>query len=130
VPEVHPLLDDNIKRAIESAASFHLGRSWVSRSFTDLNDRASHPCGLLHGLPFSVFAKLWLYVESVEQFKAELTGLGATPTPIGTGVVFLEHDCLLLFEALNELEATPSEQLVHVPHHCVQPDARTNWPIW
>jgi protein-ribulosamine 3-kinase len=107
---IHPLLDANIKRAIESAASHHLGRPWVSRSFTDLNDRASHPCGVLHGQPLSVFAKLGLEVDAAEQFRSELSGLAllrqqagiATPTPIGNGLVDLEHGCLLLFEALPE----------------------------
>src|SRR4051794_39598472 len=42
----HPLLEANVKSAIERAASGHLGRRWVSTAFTDLNDRASHPCGI------------------------------------------------------------------------------------
>lgn len=107
---VHPLLDDDIKRVIESAASHHLGRSWVSRSFTDLNDRASHPSGVLHGQPFSVFAKLGLEADAAEQFASELSGLAlvrhragiATPTPIGSGLLELERGCILLFEALPE----------------------------
>jgi protein-ribulosamine 3-kinase len=110
VPGIHPLLDEAIKRAIESAASHHLGRRWVGGSFTDLNDRASHPCGVLHGHPFSVFAKLGLDVDAAEQFGSELRGLAllrhragiATPTPIGGGLVELEHGCLLLCEALPE----------------------------
>jgi len=110
VPGTHPLLDEDIKHAIESAASHHLGRGWLSSSFTDLNDRASHPCGLLHGHPFSVFVKLSRDMDAAEQFTSELNGLAllrqragiVTPTPIGSGVVVLELGCLLLFEALPE----------------------------
>jgi fructosamine-3-kinase len=106
----HPLLESNVKGAIESAASRHLGRRWVSEAFTDLNDRASHPCGVLHGEPFSVFAKLGMGNDAGEKFQAELSGVTflrdrarvATPTPIGTGLVPLDHGFILLTEALSE----------------------------
>jgi fructosamine-3-kinase len=106
----HPLLEADVKTTIEDAASRHLGRSWASDVFTDLNDRASHPCGVLHGDPFSVFAKLGIGDDAGEKFQAELSGLSllretariATPTPIGPGVVPLEHGYLLLTEALSE----------------------------
>src|SRR5207237_2710614 len=106
----HPLLESNVKSAIESAASRHLGRRWVSHAFTDLNERASHPCGVLHGEPFSVFAKLDIGDNAEEKFQAELSGLTllrdrariAIPTPIGTGLLQLDHGSLLLTEALSE----------------------------
>ena len=106
----HPLLEANVKSAIESAASQQLGRRWVSDAFTDLNDRASHPCGVLHGEPFSVFAKLGMGDDAGKQFQAELSGLEllrksariATPTPIGTGLVRLDHGFILLTEGLAE----------------------------
>ena len=107
---VHALLDAKIKGAIESAASRQLGRSWVSNSFTDLNDRASHPSGIFHGAPFSVFAKLGFDDNARATFQAELDGLTllrecggiATPTAIGTGLVPFDHGFLLLTEALSE----------------------------
>jgi fructosamine-3-kinase len=110
VTAVHPLLEAKVRTAIESATSRHLGRSWVCSSFTDLNDRASHPCGILHGELFSVFAKLGLDRNAGEKFQAELSGLTllrgrariATPTPIATGVVPLDNGSLLLSEALTE----------------------------
>lgn len=106
----HPLLESNVKGPIEDAASRHLGRRWVSDGFIDLNERASHPCGVLHGEPFSVFAKLGTGDDAGEKFQAELSGLTllrdrakiATPTPIGTGLVPLDHGYLLLTEALSE----------------------------
>src|ERR1700730_12692813 len=106
----HTLLESTVKSAIERAAPRHLGRRWVSHAFTDLNDRASHPCGVLHGEPFSVFAKLDIGGNAEEKFQAELSGLTllrdrariAIPRPIGTGLLPLDHGFLLLTEALSE----------------------------
>ena len=106
----HPLLESNVKRAIETAASRHRGRRWLSHAFTNLNERASHPCGVFHGEPFSVFAKLDISDNAEEKFQAELRGLSllrdrariAIPAPIGTGLLQLDHGCLLLTEALSE----------------------------
>ena len=106
----HPLLDRAVVVQIEGAASAHLGRPWVSRGFTDLTARASHPSGVLHGQPFSVFAKLGVGADAREQFTAELDGLGLlsraagirTPVPVADGVIGLGAGALLLFEALPE----------------------------
>jgi fructosamine-3-kinase len=94
---------------IERAASEHLGRPWVSQGFTDLDDRSSHPCAILQGQPFSVFAKLGPNTAR-DQFEAELNGLRLltraagilTPVPVATGLVDLAEATLLLFEALPE----------------------------
>jgi fructosamine-3-kinase len=99
-----------VKAAVEDAASRHLGRRWATTFFTDMNDRASHPCGILHGEPFSVFAKLGVDRDADEKFEAELRGLTllreragiATPTPIATGLVPLGHGAVLVTEALSE----------------------------
>lgn len=106
----HPLLEVKVKTSVEDAASRHLGRRWVATSFTDLNDRASHPCGILHGEPFSVFAKLGVDNDADEKFQAERRGLTllreragiATPTPIGNGLVHVDHGSVLVTEALDE----------------------------
>jgi hypothetical protein len=104
VPQTHPLLDEDIRHAIERAASDYLGGCWSCTSFTNLNDQASHPAGVLHGPGHSVFAKLGLGPESAEQFTSELRGLAfvrdaaavVTPTPIGIGLVALQPGYLLL----------------------------------
>jgi fructosamine-3-kinase len=65
---------------------------------------------VLHGEPFSVFAKLDTGDNAEVQFRAELSGLTllrdrariAIPTPIGTGLLELDHGFLLLTEALSE----------------------------
>lgn len=116
VTAIHPLLEAKVKRAVERAASRHLGQRWVATSFTDLNDRGSHPCGILHGEPFSVFAKLGVDREADEKFDAELSGLTllreraavATPTPIASGVVRVENGSVLVTEALAE--RTPKDR--------------------
>jgi fructosamine-3-kinase len=106
----HPLLAGPVVAEIERAASAHLGRPWVSQGFTSLNERASHPSGVLQGEPFSVFAKLGVAPDAREQFTAELDGLRLlsrvaevkTPVPVADGVVSLAAGSLLLFEALPE----------------------------
>jgi hypothetical protein len=55
---VHPLTDFAVRQAVERAASVHLGRSWSSKDFVDLDDLASHRSGIFQGESISVFAKL------------------------------------------------------------------------
>jgi protein-ribulosamine 3-kinase len=105
----HPLLRPAVRGPIERAASAHLGRVWTTRGFTDLDDRASHPCGILHSEPFSVFAKLDEGTDAPARFAAEIDGLallataGArTPVPVGSGVVALPAGAVLVSEALVE----------------------------
>jgi fructosamine-3-kinase len=110
VTVIHPLLETSIVREVERAASAHLGRRWVGGAFTNLNDRACHPCGVIHGRPFSVFAKLNVAADDGEQFRAELNGLNllrrlarvATPTPVANGVIAVQGGSLLLLESLPE----------------------------
>lgn len=107
----HPLRDPDTVTAIEHAASEHLGRPWVSQGFTDLNDRASHPCGVLLGQPFSVFAKFSRAAGARDQFTAELAGLQTltrladidTPVPVASGIIEPQDGWLLLTEALPEV---------------------------
>jgi len=105
-----PLLAPAVLAAIEHAASQHLGRRWVSQGYTGRGDRASHPCGILHGTPFSVFAKLSLAADAREQFTAEPHGLRLlhraarvpVPVPVGAGLAEAAPGTLLLYEALPE----------------------------
>ncbi len=107
----HPLRGPDTVTAIEHAASEHLGHPWVSRGFADLTDRASHPCGVLRGQPFSVFAKFSGAADARDQFTGELAGLQTltclahipVPVPVADGVVEFAEGCLLLFEALPEV---------------------------
>lgn len=106
----HPLLEAAVRRQIERAASAHLGRRWAAQGFTSLDDRASHPCGILHGAPFSVFAKLGPSASAREEFTAELAGLRLigqaagvrVPVPVAGGLAGPATAPLLLYEALIE----------------------------
>ncbi|WP_155368648.1 fructosamine kinase family protein [Catellatospora vulcania] len=109
----HPLCEQSVVTAVERAASAHRGRRWTVTGFTDLDDRASHPAGILHGTPFSVFVKLDRGPRGAEQFTAELRGHrllreragAATPVPVGDGPVSGAFGSLLLLEALPEVPA-------------------------
>jgi fructosamine-3-kinase len=113
----HPLLAPVIADAVERAAAGHLGRAWARTGFTDLNHRASHPCGIFTGTPFSVFAKLDGSPSGTERFTAELRGLRlirsmtavATPVPVGGGIVATTAGTVLLFEALPERGAASGQ---------------------
>jgi protein-ribulosamine 3-kinase len=97
-------------RKVEQAASAHLGRQWQHLGFADLKDRASHPCGIFSGEPFSVFVKLYAGPNGLEQVAAEVAGLRfiqdvsdvATPVPVCDGVIATEAGSMLLSEALPE----------------------------
>ncbi|MET9023760.1 fructosamine kinase family protein [Actinopolymorpha sp. NPDC004070] len=116
----HPLTATSTLRAVEAAASAHLGRPWAATGFADLDDRASHPCGIFRGEPFSVFVKLDRTTAGSEQFTAELRGLEllrrlagvVTPTPVAAGQVRIDTGSLLLLEAIPEVlpEARSTEQ--------------------
>ncbi|GAB4054002.1 fructosamine kinase family protein [Catellatospora paridis] len=109
----HPLCEPAVVAAVERAASAHRGRPWTATGFTDLDDRASHPAGILRGAPFSVFVKLDRAASGPEQFTAELRGHRllrersgvATPEPVGAGLVTGAFGSVLMLEALPEVPA-------------------------
>src|SRR5580704_3261237 len=106
----HPLTDFAVRQAVERATSVHLGRSWSSKDFVDLDDLASHRSGIFQGESISVFAKLATDPLGRERFVAELEGLTLiheragvmTPTPVGSGIITVNGSVVLLMEALSE----------------------------
>ena len=107
----HPLLDPAVRAAVQQAASAHRGPRWAGTGFTDVSDRAAHPCGIFHGTPFPVFAKLSTAPGAAAQFTAELAGLRLlhdlagvmVPVPVADGVIPVPPSAhLLLSEALPE----------------------------
>lgn len=60
-----------------------------------MNHRATYPCGIFTGAPFSVLAKLDTSPEGEDQFAAELSGFSlirsrtavATAVPVAGGIV-------------------------------------------
>jgi fructosamine-3-kinase len=106
----HQLLAPPVLAAVRQAASEHRGQAWTPAGFTDRSDRAAHPCGVFHGSPFSVFAKLSRAADGRQQFEAELAGRHliaskaavSTPVPVASGIVAARPGWLLLFEAVAE----------------------------
>ena len=106
----HPLRQPDVVAAVEAAATRHRGRPWAAAGFTDLGDRASHPCGIFAGTPFGVFAKLDPAAGGLERLTAELRGLrliadrsgAAVPAPVAGGIAVTGAGALLLTEALPE----------------------------
>jgi len=105
------LLDPAMRTAVRRAAEAHRGAPWTCTGFTDLGGLAAHPCGIFHGHPFPVFAKLSTASDAVAQFTAELAGLrllhdlsGAqVPIPVADRPIAVPPGAhLLLFEALPE----------------------------
>jgi fructosamine-3-kinase len=104
-----PASDIDVVRGIERAASRHLGSPWVADGFADLNERASHPCGIFTGQPFSVFAKFSDAPDGAVQFSVEQRGLdlltrrSGVATPIQIGSVITVGDwSTMLSEAMAE----------------------------
>jgi fructosamine-3-kinase len=107
VTVAHPLLGAKVRAQLERAASAHRGRRWVAQGFTSLDDRASHPCGILHGAPFSVFAKLGPSAAAREEFTAELAGLRLIGQAAGVRVPVPVAGGLASSEAASSEAASP-----------------------
>jgi protein-ribulosamine 3-kinase len=107
---VHKLEKPTIVTAIERSVSSHVGRRWSSRSFRNLDERASHPCGIHCGDDLDVFVKFCADQSGANQFGLECRGLrflrergGArTAETIGEGVVTTDEGTLLLLSAITE----------------------------
>ena len=125
---MHRLQAPDVVHAIERAAGEHLGRPWKAREFVSLDDRASHPAGILRGdspvgrdahgrhvAPsrnggLDVFAKFGAGDNAAIGLGRELDGLallrdlgGAqTARPVANGVISVHDGCVLALEAVPE----------------------------
>lgn len=110
MPATHPLLEPDVRAAIERTVAETIGAPWSCTRFVDLGDRASHPCGLLVGRSRTVFAKFSDTAEASLQFGLEVGGLAfvsersgvATPGRIGAGVIATARGSVLLLDAVEE----------------------------
>jgi hypothetical protein len=111
---MHPLEEPTIVAAVERSVSSHLRRRWSSQSFRNLDEWASHPCGIHRGDGFDVFVKFCADSHGAKQFELECRGLrflrergGArTAEPIGEGIVTTDEGTLLLFKGRHRTSST------------------------
>lgn len=104
------LLQPTTVELIEAAVAAHVGRSWQMSSWTDMDERSSHPAIIMRDESRAVFAKLAAPEEARSHINSELAGLRLiadsgvkTPAPIGSGRVDLaDGSVVLLLEALKE----------------------------
>ncbi len=110
---MHRLQAPDVIDGVERAVGAHLGRPWRVCGFVNLDDRASHPAGILLGDRsdgLNVFVKYGEGDEALNAFRRELDGLaflrdrgGArTALPVAGGVVPVEGGCVLALEAVTE----------------------------
>jgi protein-ribulosamine 3-kinase len=106
------LLSDELRIPVERLVCHYYGSTWLVTSFTDLNDRACHPAGILSDGMRAVFVKLSEAANGRHQFEVELAGLRLlseraeviTPTPVG--ILPVEGGTILVLEAVQEIGRT------------------------
>lgn len=109
------LISAPIRLAVEQIVSAYTGRRWHAKTFQDLIDLGSHPCGILADGKFAVFAKFSHAANGLDQFEVEMAGLRLlaaragvmVPTPIG--VIPVEGGNVLVMEAVQAAERSPAQ---------------------
>lgn len=109
------LANEPLRDPLEALVSQYTGRKWRIRDARDMTDYACHPCAILSGDSYSVFAKFSEAPNGQEQFGIELAGLRLLrdrtgvliPTPLG--ILPVAGGSLLVLEAVREVERTPRE---------------------
>ena len=113
--DLHPLLNDHFRAAVERVVSEHRGASWKMRDFKDMNEFSSHPSAILSDDSYSVFAKLSTAANGQEQFETELAGLHLLSTLSGVliptliGTIPFEGGVVMVLEGVQEIDRTPKE---------------------
>jgi fructosamine-3-kinase len=105
-------LNDPLRQPVEQLVSAYLEREWRVKTFTDMNEYASHPSAILSNDSFAVFVKLSQAAHGLDQFEVELAGLRyfsehagvLTPTPIGIALV--ENGVIMVLAAAQAVERT------------------------
>ena len=108
------LLTDAYRQPVEQIVSQYYQSKWRVIDFKDMNDYASHPSAILSDGVHPVFVKLSLAKHGYDQFEVELMGLNwlstqagvLTPTPLG--IVHVNNGVILVLEAAEVIERTPS----------------------
>jgi protein-ribulosamine 3-kinase len=102
-----------IRAPLEAAVSAYLRRPWGVISARDMSEFACHPCAILAGDSFAVFAKYSEDADAPAQFECEVAGLqylathAAVRIPTPLGIVPAERGTLFIMEALQAVERAP-----------------------
>ena len=107
------LARQHLRAAVERIVSEHRQQPWRAQEVSDRTDFACHPCAILSGGAYAVFAKFSDAADGREQFEIELAGLRLlseragvrTPTPLGLAPV--PGGSILVLEAVQPVERTP-----------------------
>jgi protein-ribulosamine 3-kinase len=100
---------------LEQTVSKYLGHPWKLQESRDMTEFACHPCAILSGCSFSVFAKFSDAPNGLEQFEIELAGLrllsgrAGILTPSSIGVVPVPAGSLLIMETVQAVERRPRQ---------------------
>lgn len=113
--DLHPLLKDQLRVAVEKIVSDYRGKRWEMKEFRDLNEFSSHPSAILSDGSYSVFVKLSTAANGLEQFELELAGLRLLseqagvliPTPIANLPV--ENSAVMILEGVPEIDRSPKQ---------------------
>ncbi len=106
------LLSERIRILVEQLVSKHYGLEWNVKTFTDMNDFASHPSAILSDGRYPVFVKLSEAAHGLDQFEVEMAGLRLLseragvliPSPIG--IVQVAGGAIMVLEAAQAVERT------------------------
>jgi protein-ribulosamine 3-kinase len=113
--QIHPLLNDRLRVAIEGLVSDYRGKRWNAREFKDMNEFSSHPSAILSDGSYAVFVKLGNAANGLEQFETELTGLrllselAEIQVPIPIGNLPVEGVAGMILEGVQTVERTPKQ---------------------
>jgi fructosamine-3-kinase len=110
--DLHPLLEGQLRVAVEALVSDYRGNKWEAKEFRDMNEFSSHPSAILSDGSYSVFVKLSTAANGLEQFETELAGLRflselagiLIPTPIGN--LSVEGAVIMVLEGVQAVERT------------------------
>ena len=109
------LLSDRCRLPVETMVSEYTRQGWRVKTFSDMNDFASHPSAILSDGAYSVFVKLSEAAHGLDQFEVELAGLrllserAGILTPPAIGIAPVEGGVILVLEAVQAVERKPSQ---------------------
>jgi len=109
------LLTKALRSPLEEAVSDYLNRAWQIRDARDMSEYACHPCALLSGKDFGVFAKFSTQAHAAKQFDIESASLDyladragvRVPEPIG--VIPVDNGTLFIMKALQAVARGPRQ---------------------